>query len=88
MSEQSNEQKRKFRVYLDEAKERQTTHWDWDCMTTAEIDALMQANRSQSSTPARRASVPGGFWLKTVGATVAVLASVGVLLGLSGVIGG
>jgi len=35
----------KMKIYMDEAKARQTTHWDLDYMTTAEIDALMCRNR-------------------------------------------
>ncbi|MEE4377473.1 MAG: hypothetical protein V2J55_08165 [Candidatus Competibacteraceae bacterium] len=47
----------KMKIYMDEAKARQTTHWDLDYLTTAEIDALMIRNkRVNSSTNVTRPS--------------------------------
>jgi hypothetical protein len=31
-----------FRVYEEEAKTRRTTHWDWDYLSSEEIDALAE----------------------------------------------
>lgn len=41
--------KKKLKVYQEEAKLRQTTHWDLDYMTTDEIDALYGIRRSQKN---------------------------------------
>ncbi|NJN46686.1 MAG: hypothetical protein HC808_09620 [Candidatus Competibacteraceae bacterium] len=41
--------RRNLKIYMEEAKARQTTHWDLDYMTTAEIDALMIPNRRDNS---------------------------------------
>jgi hypothetical protein len=54
-----NTQKRKLKIYIDEAKNRQTTHWDWDCMTTEEIQAAYRdserlRNQAQPTPFARR----------------------------------
>jgi hypothetical protein len=32
----------KLKIYREEAKDRHVSHWDWDYMTTAEIDAVMR----------------------------------------------
>ena len=32
---------RKFKIYQEDAKQRQVSHWDWDYMTTSEIDLQM-----------------------------------------------
>jgi hypothetical protein len=42
-------QQPKLRLYREEAKERLTTHWDLDYMTTAEIKAVMAANRGNNN---------------------------------------
>ena len=42
-------QRKKLKIYVDEAKARQTSHWDLDYMTTAQIDALMAAGRQQDT---------------------------------------
>ena len=39
--------KRKFKIYQEEAKIRQTSHWDWDYMSTAELEALMQERQER-----------------------------------------
>lgn len=31
---------RKLKIYQDEAKARQTTHWDWDYLPAAQIERL------------------------------------------------
>lgn len=41
--------KKKLKIYQEDAKLRQTTHWDIDYMTTAEIDALYNIKRSQKT---------------------------------------
>jgi len=58
-----NQQKKKMKIYQEEAKTRQTTHWDWDYMRTEEINALMKArerselNKTQSSTATTKAGL-------------------------------
>ena len=42
--------KRKFKVYQEEAKTRQTSHWDLDYMSTAELEALMQERQERDQT--------------------------------------
>lgn len=37
-------QRKRYKVYRDEVKERSTTHWDLDYMTTAELDAAMSVD--------------------------------------------
>jgi hypothetical protein len=37
---------KKLKVYQEEAKLRQTTHWDLDYMTTAELDAFFSVKQS------------------------------------------
>ena len=48
-----NRPKPKFKIYQEEAKTQQTSHWDWDYMSTAELEALMQERqeREQDSKP-------------------------------------
>ena len=58
-----NTQKRKLKIYLDEAKNRQTTHWDWDCMTTAEIQAAYRDSERRRS-QAQRSSFTGRMMIK------------------------
>jgi hypothetical protein len=41
--------KKKLKIYQEDAKLRQTTHWDLDYMTTVEIDALYGIRRSQKT---------------------------------------
>lgn len=41
--------KKKLKIYQEDAKLRQTTHWDLDYMTTAQIDALYSVKRSQKT---------------------------------------
>lgn len=38
-------QREKMKLYREEVKERFTTHWDLDYMTTAEIEAAMATDR-------------------------------------------
>jgi hypothetical protein len=41
--------KKKLKIYQEEAKLRQTIHWDLDYMTTAEIDALFNVKQAQKT---------------------------------------
>lgn len=43
----------KMKIYQEEAKTRQTSHWDCDYMTTEQIDALMNAKQSTDSKRAK-----------------------------------
>ncbi len=45
----------KFKIYQDEVKERHTSHWDWDYLSTEEIEALMDEQRQREA--AARAAV-------------------------------
>lgn len=42
-------QQRQLKIYMEEAKARQTTHWDLDYMTTAELDALLMPTQRRQS---------------------------------------
>ncbi len=54
-----SQQKRKLKIYLEEAKNRQTTHWDWDCMTTEEIQAAYrEANHQRNQNTRQPAARP------------------------------
>ena len=33
---------KKLKIYREEAKDRHVRHWDWDYMTTREIDAVIR----------------------------------------------
>jgi hypothetical protein len=41
--------RRKLKIYYDDAKLRQTSHWDLDYMTTEELEAFMSAGREAGS---------------------------------------
>jgi hypothetical protein len=45
--------KRKFKVYQDEVKTRHTSHWDWDYLSTEEIEALLDEQREREAVAAR-----------------------------------
>jgi len=49
MADQSedDEQRKKARLWLEEAKDRQTTHWDMDFLSADEIDRMHRAGRRQ-----------------------------------------
>ncbi len=40
-------QRNKLKIYLDDVKERHTTHWDLDYMSSAELDAAMTPRSGQ-----------------------------------------
>jgi hypothetical protein len=50
----------KWKIYLEQAKDRQTSHWDWDCMTRAQID---EALRESCETENRSSSRSGRSFL-------------------------
>lgn len=52
-------QRKVFKVYRDEVKERSTTHWDFDYMSTAEFNAAMSGGRSSGRS--KPSSVPGAI---------------------------
>ena len=81
---------RKFKIYQEEAKTQQTSHWDWDYMSTAELEALMQErqDRERESKPdqARRSCQSGAetrdhsrLIKLLAGLLVAILSAAGVL---------
>jgi len=47
MSEKADEspERKKARIFLNEAKNRQTSHWDVDVLPQAEVEALYRAGR-------------------------------------------
>ena len=51
--------RKKRRVYQEEAKTRQTSHWDWDYLPLADIERLARKGNS-ASTEAPQASYRGG----------------------------
>jgi hypothetical protein len=57
-------QRPKLKLYREEAKERLTTHWDLDYMTTAEIEAAMVGNRGNHGDGAASSKFHGTYmWL-------------------------
>ena len=82
--------KRTFKIYQEDAKTRQTSHWDWDYMSTAELEALMQERQEREqqskSDRDRRADQPGAETRKRsrliqvlAGLLVLILLAAGVL---------
>jgi hypothetical protein len=51
--------RRKLKIYYDDAKLRQTSHWDLDYMTTGELEAFMSAGREAGSDSAATPGVVG-----------------------------
>lgn len=49
---------KKFKIYQEEVKERHTSHWDWDYLSTEEIEALMDEQRQREA--ATRAAAQTG----------------------------
>jgi hypothetical protein len=39
----------KWKIYQEQVKTRQTSHWDWDCMTSAQIDDAVRASRDTAN---------------------------------------
>lgn len=81
----ARQQKKKLKVYQEEAKLRQTTHWDLDYMTTAEIDALYRyaaAQRAGEKTDKQRTNVrrQGKGRYKKIGLAFAALTLAGVVV--------
>lgn len=53
-----SKQKRKMKIYQEEAKTRLTSHWDLDYMSTQELDALLKAGPEQGQvSPANQAGI-------------------------------
>jgi hypothetical protein len=51
--------KRKARIYQEEAKLRQTSHWDWDYLPLKTLERLArQANAARRAPASRRAAKP------------------------------
>ena len=50
-----NERKR-YKIYQDEAKARLTTHWDWDYLPAAELNRIMNSRRHNPARAAQRHS--------------------------------
>lgn len=49
---------KKFKIYQDEIKTRHTSHWDWDYLSTEELEALMDEQREREA--AAREAVQAG----------------------------
>ena len=47
----------RFKVYRDEAKERHTSHWDWDYMSQSERDALLAEAANSTTQPGQNSSL-------------------------------
>lgn len=78
-------QQKKLKVYQEDAKLRQTTHWDLDYMTTAEIEALYKSARQHSqrervTEDGEKFSGQKRSQYKKIGLAVALLASSGVVI--------
>ena len=41
-------QRDRLKIYLDEAKERHTSHWDWDYMARSEIEASLTSRTADT----------------------------------------
>jgi hypothetical protein len=81
----ANSKTRKLKIYQEEAKTRQTSHWDWDYMRAEEYDTLMRKameQRSESPNPAQPVSEKKHFpsWRKLlVGLVFGVFLATGIL---------
>lgn len=49
-------QKKQWKIYQEEAKTRQTSHWDWDYMSREELEAAMKERRQRDQTQAGHSS--------------------------------
>lgn len=50
-----SEPKKRWKVFQEEAKTQQTSHWDLDYLSTEELDALMQESRRRDEGQAEAA---------------------------------
>jgi hypothetical protein len=39
----------KWKIYHEKPKDRQTSHWDWDSMTTAQIDDAIRSSQENAT---------------------------------------
>jgi hypothetical protein len=39
----------KWKIYHEKAKSRQTSHWDWDTMTSSQIDDAMRSSQENAN---------------------------------------
>lgn len=53
---------KKFKIYHDEVKDRHTSHWDWDYLSTEEIEALLDEQRQREAARATTRTGRSG-WL-------------------------
>jgi hypothetical protein len=70
---------KRFKIYQEDAKLRQTSHWDWDYLSSEQLEQLAATNTSQScAKPDIATRRPAKWRLRIVGAT---LATVGLIVG-------
>ncbi len=41
--------RKKFKIHEDKVKTRHTSHWDWDYLSTEELDALVAERRAREA---------------------------------------
>jgi hypothetical protein len=81
----ANAKTKKLKIYQEEAKTRQTSHWDWDYMGAEEYDALMRKSmeqRFEQADPAQPASGQKHFfpwWKLCVSLVCGVFLATGIL---------
>jgi len=46
----------KLKVYQEEVKQRHVSHWDWDYMTTSDIDSMIDLDDTASRKERKKAS--------------------------------
>ena len=54
-----NKPTQKLKIYQEEAKQRHVTHWDWDYMTTSDIDSMIEPTDIGNRTKGRKESCFG-----------------------------
>lgn len=75
-----SEPKKRWKVFQEEAKTRQTSHWDLDYMSTEELDALMQESRRRDEGQAEAAGRTRRRRKVLIAAVLVVLVAAGALL--------
>ena len=77
--------RKKWKIYQEDAKTQQTSHWDWDYMSAKEMDALMRAAQHKDQQVAEEQAKTNRkqkarLFKIIVGVGVIVLVSSGILL--------
>jgi len=58
MVQRSVKPNKKKRVYIEDIKSRHTTHWDFDYLSMAELEALYRTKRTESAPGERKTRWP------------------------------